>query len=73
MALWLKASYDILEERKDNAKQLSDLLTAIELLKESPLDEGGAAGAYILKFVRQMIYIINKITATKHKNICLIL
>lgn len=39
-------------KRKDNAKQLSDLLTAIELLKESPLDEGGAAGAYILKFVR---------------------
>jgi len=52
LALWLKASYDILDERKDNAKQLSDLLTAIELLKESPLDEGGAAGAYILKFVR---------------------
>ena len=52
MALWLIASYDILEERKDNAKQLSDLLTAIELLKESPLDEGVAAGAYILKFVR---------------------
>ena len=51
MALWLIASYDILEERKDNAKQLSDLLTAIELLKESPLDEGGAAGAYILKIV----------------------
>ena len=41
-----------MEERKDNAKQLSDLLPAIELLKESPLDEGGAAGAYILKFVR---------------------
>ena len=52
MALRLKDSYDILEERKDNAKQLSDLLTAIELLKESPLDEGGAASAYILKFVR---------------------
>ena len=53
MALRLKASYDILDERKDNAKQLSDLLTAIELLKESPLDEGGAAGAYILKFVNR--------------------
>ena len=36
-------------------KQLSDLL--IELLKESLSDEGVAAGAIVLKFVRAMIYI----------------